>query len=126
MRVLRVLVVDDALFMRVTIGNMLKELQFEVVGEAENGKIAVEKYRELQPDIVTMDITMPVMSGIEAVKSITTEYPKAKIVMISALGQQRLLKEALESGAKDFITKPFHPVQLEQVMNNVTMDFDEK
>lgn len=123
---LRVLVVDDALFMRVTIGNMLKELQFEVVGEAENGKIAVEKYRELQPDIVTMDITMPVMSGIEAVKSITTEYPEAKIVMISALGQQRLLKEALESGAKDFITKPFHPVQLEQVMNNVTMDFDEK
>lgn len=123
---LRVLVVDDALFMRVTIGNMLKELQFEVVGEAENGKIAVEKYRELQPDIVTMDITMPVMSGIEAVKSITTEYPEAKIVMISALGQQRLLKEALESGAKDFITKPFHPVQLEQVMNNVTMDFDDK
>lgn len=121
---LRVLVVDDALFMRVTIGNMLKELQFEVVGEAENGKIAVEKYRELQPDVVTMDITMPVMSGIEAVKSITTEYPEAKIVMISALGQQRLLKEALESGAKDFITKPFHPVQLEQVMNNVTMDFD--
>lgn len=122
----RVLVVDDALFMRVTIGNMLKELQYEVVGEAENGKIAVEKYRELQPDIVTMDITMPVMSGIEAVKSITTEYPEAKIVMISALGQQRLLKEALENGAKDFITKPFHPVQLEQVMNNVTMNFDDK
>lgn len=120
----KVLIVDDAMFMRVTIGNMLKSLQFDVVGEAENGKIAIEKYRELQPDVVTMDITMPVMSGIEAVKAITSEFPNAKIVMITALGQQRLLKEALESGAKDFITKPFHPVQLEQVMNNVTREID--
>lgn len=120
----KVLIVDDAMFMRVTIGNMLKILQYEVVGEAENGKIAIEKYRELQPDVVTMDITMPVMSGIEAVKAITSEFSDAKIVMITALGQQRLLKEALESGAKDFITKPFHPVQLEQVMNNVTREID--
>jgi two-component system chemotaxis response regulator CheY len=120
----RVLIVDDAMFMRVTIGNMLKSLQFEVVGEAENGKIAIEKYRELQPDVVTMDITMPVMSGIEAVKAIKSEFLDAKIVMITALGQQRLLKEALQSGAKDFITKPFHPVQLEQVMNNVTHEIE--
>jgi two-component system chemotaxis response regulator CheY len=120
----RVLIVDDAMFMRVTIGNMLKSLQFEVVGEAENGKIAIEKYRELQPDVVTMDITMPVMSGIEAVKAIKSEFLDAKIVMITALGQQRLLKEALQSGAKDFITKPFHPVQLEQVMNNVTREIE--
>jgi len=118
-RVSRVLIVDDAMFMRVTIGNMLTELGFEVIGEAENGKIAIEKYRELQPDVVTMDITMPVMSGIESVKAIISESPDAKIIMITALGQQKMLKEALENGAKDFITKPFHPIQLEQVMNNV-------
>lgn len=115
----RVLIVDDAMFMRVTIGNMLTELGFEVIGEAENGKIAIEKYRELQPDVVTMDITMPVMSGIESVKAIISESPDAKIIMITALGQHKMLKEALENGAKDFITKPFHPIQLEQVMNNV-------
>jgi len=118
----RVLIVDDAMFMRVTIGNMLRDLKFEVVGEAENGKIAIEKYRELKPDVVTMDITMPVMSGIDAVKAITGEFPDAKIVMITALGQQKILKEALENGAKDFISKPFHPVQLEQVMLNVTKE----
>lgn len=123
-RVSRVLIVDDAMFMRVTIGNMLTDLGFEVIGEAENGKIAIEKYRKLQPDVVTMDITMPVMSGIESVKAIISESPDAKIVMISALGQQKMLKEALENGAKDFITKPFHPIQLEQVMQNVTKKID--
>lgn len=123
-RVTRVLIVDDAMFMRVTIGDMLTDLGFEVIGEAENGKIAIEKYRKLQPDVVTMDITMPVMSGIDSVKAIISESPDAKIVMISALGQQKMLKEALENGAKDFITKPFHPIQLEQVMQNVTKEID--
>ncbi|MFX3674839.1 MAG: response regulator [Paenisporosarcina sp.] len=120
----RVLIVDDAKFMRVTIGNMLRDLRFDVVGEAENGKVAIEKYRQLKPDVVTMDITMPVMSGIHAVKAIISEFPDAKIVMITALGQQKMLKEALESGAKDFISKPFHPVQLEQVMLNITKEID--
>ncbi len=119
-----VLIVDDALFMRVTIGNMLRDLEYEVIGEAENGKVAIEKYRELQPDVVTMDITMPVMSGIEAVKAICSEFPDAKIIMITALGQQKVLKVALENGAKDFITKPFHPIQLKKVMHNVTKEID--
>ncbi|WP_431030292.1 response regulator [Lysinibacillus sp. LZ02] len=114
-----VLIVDDAMFMRVAIGNMLKEWGFEVVGEAANGKQAVEQYQKLQPDIVTMDVTMPVMSGIDAVKKIIAEFPKAKIIMITALGHQRLIVEAIEHGAKDFITKPFTPDKLKLVIHNV-------
>ncbi|WP_391115757.1 response regulator [Psychrobacillus sp. L3] len=115
-----VLVVDDAVFMRATIKRMLENHQFEIIGEATNGKEAVEKYRELLPDVVTMDITMPVMTGIEAVKKIMTEFPEAKIVMVTALGQQKLIVEAIESGAKDFITKPFNPDQIVQILQNVT------
>lgn len=114
-----VLVVDDALFMRVTISNMLKEWGFEVVGEATNGKQAVRMYRELQPDLVTMDLTMPVMSGLDAVKQIMPEFPNAKIVMITALGQQRYIVDAIESGAKDFITKPFTADKLKSVVDNL-------
>ena len=115
-----VLVVDDAVFMRATIKRMLENHQFEIIGEAANGKEAIEKYRELLPDVVTMDITMPGMTGIEAVKAITSEFPEAKIVMVTALGQQKLIVEAIESGAKDFITKPFNPEQIIQVLQNVT------
>ncbi|WP_391209486.1 response regulator [Psychrobacillus sp. L4] len=115
-----VLVVDDAVFMRATIKRMLENHQFEIIGEAANGKEAVEKYRELLPDVVTMDITMPVMTGIEAVKKILREFPEAKIVMVTALGQQKLIVEAIESGAKDFITKPFNPDQIVQILQNVT------
>lgn len=114
-----VLVVDDALFMRATVGNLFKEWGFDVVGEAANGREAIELFHQLQPDIVTMDVTMPVMSGIEAVRAIIAQYPEAKIVMITALGQQKLIKEAIESGAKDFITKPFNPVQLKMVVDNL-------
>ncbi|MFJ7666933.1 response regulator [Lysinibacillus sp. NPDC097195] len=114
-----VLVVDDTLFMRVTISNMFNEWGYEVIGNAVNGKEAVEMYRALQPDLVTMDVTMPVMTGIAAVKRIIPEFPNAKIVMITALGQQKLIVEALESGAKDFITKPFEPERLRAIADQL-------
>lgn len=114
-----VLVVDDALFMRVTISNMFKEWGFEVVGQAANGREAIEMYEQFKPDVVTMDVTMPIMTGIEAVKTITENDPDAKIVMITALGQQKLIREALENGAKDFITKPFEAYFLKTIINNV-------
>lgn len=114
-----VLVVDDALFMRVAIGNMLKEWGFEVVGEASNGKEAIAQYKQLKPDLVTMDVTMPIMTGLEAVKHIISDDPDAKIIMITALGQQSKIKTAIENGAKDFITKPFNPENLREVAFNV-------
>ncbi|RHW38264.1 response regulator [Lysinibacillus yapensis] len=115
----KVLIVDDALFMRVAVGNMFKEWGFEVVGEASNGKEAVELYKKHQPDLVTMDITMPVMSGLDAVKEIIPEFPDANIIMMTALGQQRIIVEAIEAGAKDFITKPFEKNQLKMVVDNI-------
>ena len=116
---LTALVVDDALFMRTTIGNMLQQWGFKIVGEAANGKEAVKLYRELQPDLVTMDLTMPIMTGLEALKEIIPEFPDAKIIMITAMGQQRIIVDAIESGAKDFITKPFTPEKLKSVVDNI-------
>lgn len=104
-----VLIVDDAIFMRRMIADILKKEGFEIVGEAGTGAQAVEKYRELQPDLVTMDIIMPDMSGIDAVKEIIKEFPNAKILMVSAMGQQSLVVEAIQAGAKDFVVKPFQP-----------------
>jgi len=98
---------------------MLTEWGFEIIGEAKNGKEAVQLYNELQPDLVTMDVTMPVMSGLDAVKQIIPEHPDAKIIMITAMGQQRIIVEAIESGAKDFITKPFTPEKLKAVVDNL-------
>lgn len=103
----RVLIVDDASFMRMSIKNMLANYDFEVVGEAENGVMAIEKYKELQPDIVTMDITMPEMDGLEALREIKKIDPGASVVMVSALGQEARMKEAIIYGAKGFIVKPF-------------------
>ena len=105
----RVLIVDDAAFMRMMLREILSKNGFEIVGEAENGKIAVQMYEELKPDVVTMDITMPEMDGIAAVKEIKTTYPDAKVVMVSAMGQQAMVIEAIRSGAADFIVKPFQP-----------------
>lgn len=119
-----VLIVDDALFMRVAVGNMFREWGFDVVAEAANGREAVELYREHQPDLVTMDITMPVMSGLDAVKEIIPEFPDANIIMITALGQQRIIVDAIEAGAKDFITKPFEQNQLKMVVNNILGTFE--
>ena len=103
----RVLIVDDASFMRMSIKNMLANYDFEIVGEAENGVMAIEKYKELQPDIVTMDITMPEMDGLEALREIKKIDPGASVVMVSALGQEARMKEAIIYGAKGFIVKPF-------------------
>ena len=103
----RVLIVDDAAFMRMTIKNMLSDYEYEIVGEAENGLEAVEKYKQLRPDIVTMDITMPELDGIQALRMIKKINPAASVVMISALGQESKMKEAIIYGAKGFIVKPF-------------------
>lgn len=102
----RILIVDDAAFIRLALKTMLEKNGFEVVGEAENGIIGVKKYRELQPDVVTMDITMPEMTGIEALKAIRQMNPKAKVVMVSAMGQESFVKEAIINGATHFLVKP--------------------
>jgi len=105
----RVLIVDDAAFMRMMVKDILSKNGFEVVGEAGNGQQAIEKYQELRPDITTMDITMPEMDGITAVKEIKKIDPNAKVIMCSAMGQQAMVIEAIQSGARDFIVKPFQP-----------------
>ena len=103
----KVLIVDDAAFMRVSIKNMLTKNGFDVVGEAENGKVAVTKFQELSPDIITMDITMPEMDGLQALKEIVKLNPAANVVMVSAMGQEAMVREAVMAGAKGFIVKPF-------------------
>lgn len=103
----RILIVDDAAFMRMMVKDILTKNGYEIAGEAEDGKKAVELYREEQPDLVTMDITMPEMDGITALKEIKAEYPDAKVIMCSAMGQQAMVVDAIQAGAKDFIVKPF-------------------
>ncbi|MBU5466767.1 response regulator [Virgibacillus sp. MSJ-26] len=103
----RILIVDDAAFMRMMIKDILIKNNFEVVGEAQDGAEAVEKYKELTPDLVTMDITMPEKDGITALKEIKDINPEARIVMCSAMGQQAMVIDAIQAGAKDFIVKPF-------------------
>ncbi len=103
----RVLIVDDAAFMRKILGDMLKKNGCEVVGEASNGKEAVEKYKALLPDLVTMDITMPGMDGIEATRAIRQMDAGCKVLMVSAMGQQGMVLEAVQAGAQGFIVKPF-------------------
>jgi two-component system chemotaxis response regulator CheY len=104
-----VLVVDDAAFMRMMLKDILEKNGFKVVGEAANGEEAIKKYKDLKPDVVTMDITMPVLDGIKAVKKIKKIDPEAKILMVSAMGQEKLIIESIEAGAEDFIVKPFQP-----------------
>lgn len=103
----KIMIVDDATFMRITIKNMLKKSTHEVVGEAENGRVAVENYVALKPDIVTMDITMPEVDGIAALKQILQINPAANVIMVSAMGQEAMVREAILNGAKGFIVKPF-------------------
>ncbi|MBQ4901281.1 response regulator [Paenibacillus sp. Marseille-P2973] len=112
----KILVVDDAAFMRLMLKNILSKQGYEIVGEAENGLEAVEKYKTLSPDLVTMDITMPVMEGVEAVRLIKQLDPNAKIIMCSAMGQQSMVVQSLQAGARDFIVKPF---QEERVLESI-------
>ncbi len=113
----RVLVVDDAVFMRIILKDILLNNNFEVVGEAENGKVAVEAYQRLHPDIVTMDISMPMMDGIDALRAIRALDPEAKIIMVSAMGQQPMVREAIKAGALDFIVKPFQPDRVVEALS---------
>ncbi|MBT9281446.1 MAG: response regulator [Hydrogenibacillus schlegelii] len=112
----RILVVDDAAFMRMMLKDILTKNGYEVVGEAPDGAKAVELYQELKPDLVTMDITMPEMDGIQALKEIKKIDPQAKVIMCSAMGQQAMVIEAIQAGAKDFVVKPF---QAERVLEAV-------
>lgn len=105
----RVLVVDDAAFMRMMLKDILIKNGYEIAGEAANGQQGYEQYLQLKPDIVTLDITMPQVDGLQCIKMIKGADPSAKIVMCSAMGQQAMVIEAIQSGAKDFIVKPFQP-----------------
>lgn len=102
-----ILIVDDAKFMRLTLAAILKKGNHQIIGEAESGIEAIELYEAHKPDLVTMDVTMPLMNGIEATRLIKSKYPNAKIIMCSAMGQQKVVRESIEAGAKDFIIKPF-------------------
>jgi two-component system chemotaxis response regulator CheY len=115
----RVMIVDDAAFMRLAIKTMLEKNGFEIVGEAKNGFEAVKKYKELKPDLVTMDITMPEMTGLEALKTIMSINIQAKVIMVSAMGQEAFVKESVVQGAKSFIVKPFKEDHVVRTVNNV-------
>lgn len=108
----RVLIADDAAFMRMLLKGILENGGYEVVGTAVNGVDAVEKFKELRPNVVTMDITMPDMDGLSAVKQIMAIDPTATIIMVSAMGQQAMVVDAMKSGVKDFIVKPFDAPQV--------------
>ncbi|MFA8439427.1 response regulator [Pueribacillus sp. YX66] len=115
----RILITDDAAFMRMQLKDIFTKLGHEVVGEAENGIVSIDKYKELKPDLVTMDITMPEMNGVEAVKQIKAIDPNAIIVMVSAMGQQEMVIEAIQAGAKDFIVKPFTQDRIQEALDKI-------
>ena len=113
------LVCDDSSVMRTMVGDILQKADIEIVGEAESGVEAVEKYKALKPDLVTMDIVMPLMSGVDAARQIVAHDPHAKIIMCSAIGQQALVVEAIQAGAKEFVVKPFRPGRVLEAVNQV-------
>jgi two-component system chemotaxis response regulator CheY len=112
----KILLVDDAAFMRMMIKDILVKNGMTVCGEAQDGNDAIEKYKELQPDLVIMDITMPNLDGLDALKAIKKDYPEAKVVMCSAMGQESYVVDAIKSGASDFIVKPF---QADRIVSTV-------
>lgn len=113
----RILIVDDATFMRMMLKDILKKNGFEIAGEVENGLRAVECYKEISPDLVLMDITMPELDGISAVRQIKDQDPNAKIIMCSAMGQQSMVLESIQAGARDFIIKPFQAERVIEAVN---------
>ena len=115
----RILICDDAIFMRTMIADILTGAGYEVAGEAESGLQAVERYKSVKPDLVTMDIVMPDMGGIDAVRAIVAADPNARILMCSAMGQQALVVEAIQAGAKDFVVKPFQPARVLEAVQRV-------
>ncbi len=114
-----ILIVDDAAFMRMMIKDVLSKNGFEISGEAENGAKAIEKFKELDPELVIMDITMPEVDGIQAVKEIKKINGSAKVIMCSAMGQQAMVIEAIQAGAKDFIVKPFQAERIIEAVKKV-------
>lgn len=114
-----ILICDDAAFMRMMIKDILTKNGYNVAGEAENGVKAVEKYKEVNPDLVLMDITMPEMDGIQALKEIKGQDPSATIIMCSAMGQQAMVIESIQAGAKDFIVKPFQADRVIEAVKKV-------
>jgi two-component system, chemotaxis family, chemotaxis protein CheY len=118
----RILIVDDASFMRMMLRNILSSHGYQIVGEAENGLKAIEAFEKLKPDIVLVDLIMPEMGGIEAVKRIVQINPKAKIVICSAMGQQALVVEAMQAGARDFIIKPFQPTSVIEAVQKLELE----
>ena len=114
-----VLVCDDAVFMRTMISEILTEAGYEIIGEAHTGAQCVEQFKELDPDLVTMDIVMPDMDGIDAVREIVKISPEAKILMCSAMGQDALVTEAIQAGAKDFLIKPFQPSRVLEAVERI-------
>ncbi len=114
-----ILIVDDSRTSRKILKGILESEGYEVVGEATNGQEGYERYVELKPDVVTMDITMPVLDGIEALKKIKGEYPDAKVVMVTAAGQKTKMVEAVQNGASEFVSKPFEPEQLKKIIDKV-------
>lgn len=115
----KILIVDDSRTSRKILKGILENAGYEVIGEATNGQEGYERYVELKPDIVTMDITMPVLDGIEALKKIKAEYPEAKVVMVTAAGQKTKMVEAVQNGANEFVSKPFEPEQLKTIIDKV-------
>lgn len=115
----KIMIVDDAAFMRMMIKDIVTKNNIGTVIEAENGSVAVDKYIKEKPDLVMMDITMPEMDGIEAVKQIKNNDPDAKIIMCSAMGQQAMVIEAIQAGAADFIVKPFQPDRVIEAINKM-------
>ena len=114
-----ILICDDAAFMRMMIKDILTKNGYEVAGEAENGAVAVSKYAEIKPDLVLMDITMPEKDGIQALKEIKSSDAGAKVIMCSAMGQQAMVIEAIQSGARDFIVKPFQADRVLEAVKKV-------
>lgn len=117
----RILIVDDSAVMRLNLRKILMESGHEVVAEAPNGKVALNMYEKYKPDLVTMDITMPVMSGVDATGFIVSKYPDAKIVMISALNQKKMVYDALKNGARHYIIKPIDKQKVMSVLNEVLL-----
>jgi len=115
----KVLVVDDASFMRLNLKNILESEGFEIIGEGTNGQEAIKLYQAERPDVVTMDITMPEMDGLAAMEKIIEMDPQAKIIMVSAMGQETYIKKAILKGAKNFIVKPFKKEKIVETLNKV-------